>query len=77
MHGHLMGASGAIEALITTMAVHRGAIPPTAHRSELDPACAGVDHVLGEGRDTGRLPLVISNSFAFGGSNVVLAFRPV
>lgn len=75
MHGHLMGASGAIEALITVMAVHKAMIPPTAHRSELDPACIGVDHVLGEGREVGRLPLALSNSFAFGGSNVVLAFR--
>lgn len=75
MHGHLMGASGAIEALITTLAVHKGMIPPTAHRCELDPACTGVDHVLGTGRDVGRLPLALSNSFAFGGSNVVLAFR--
>ncbi len=75
MHGHLMGASGAIEALITVMAVHKGMIPPTAHRSELDPGCVGVDHVLGEGREVGSLPLALSNSFAFGGSNVVLAFR--
>ncbi len=76
MHGHLMGASGAIEALITTLAVHKGQIPPTAHHSALDPACLGVDHVLGSGRDVGRMPLALSNSFAFGGSNVVLAFRP-
>lgn len=75
MHGHLMGAAGAIEALLTVMAVHKGMIPPTAHRAEIDPACAGVDHVLGEGRELGRLPLALSNSFAFGGSNVVLAFR--
>ena len=75
MHGHLMGASGAIEALITVMSVHKGMIPPTAHRSELDPGCVGVDHVLGDGREVGSLPLALSNSFAFGGSNVVLAFR--
>lgn len=75
MHGHLMGASGAIEALITVMSVNKGMIPPTAHRSELDPGCVGVDHVLGEGREVGSLPLALSNSFAFGGSNVVLAFR--
>lgn len=77
MHGHLMGAAGAIEALITVMAVHKAMIPPTAHRSEIDPACRGVDHVLGEGRELRRLPLALSNSFAFGGSNVVLAFRQV
>jgi 3-oxoacyl-[acyl-carrier-protein] synthase II len=76
MHGHLMGASGAIEALITVLAVRKGMIPPTAHDSELDPACVGVDHVLRLGRELPRVPLALSNSFAFGGSNVVLAFRP-
>jgi len=76
MHGHLMGASGAIEALITVLAVRKGMMPPTAHDAELDPACVGVDHVLRVGREVPRLPLALSNSFAFGGSNVVLAFRP-
>ena len=75
MHGHLMGASGAIEALITTMVVHTGQIPPTANVSELDPACVGVDHVLGSGRQMRGVDLAISNSFAFGGSNVVLVFK--
>lgn len=75
MHGHLMGASGAIEAFITTMAVHRRCIPPTAHRSALEESCLGVDHVLGDGRDAPGLRVALSNSFAFGGSNVVLAFR--
>lgn len=75
MHGHLMGASGAIEALITILAVNQGQLPPTAHRSAIDPACTGVDHILGEGRDVGKLPFALSNSFAFGGSNVVLAVR--
>lgn len=75
MHGHLMGASGAIEAFITTMAVHMQSIPPTAHRSAVEEGCRGVDHVLGDGRDAPGLRLALSNSFAFGGSNVVLAFR--
>lgn len=75
MHGHLMGASGALEALIAVMAVHKRMIPPTAHRSPLDPACMGVDHVLGDGREVARLPLALSSTFAFGGSNVVLAFK--
>lgn len=75
MHGHLMGASGGIEALITALAVFKGKIPPTANTRELDPACLGVDHVLGAGRELHRLELALSNSFAFGGSNVVLAFR--
>jgi 3-oxoacyl-[acyl-carrier-protein] synthase II len=77
MHGHLMGASGAIEALITAMSVHKGQIPPTANTVDLDPACLGVDHVLGSGRGVGSFPVALSNSFAFGGSNVVLAFRQV
>lgn len=77
MHGHLMGASGAIEALITTLAVHRGQVPPTAHTTELDPACVGVDHVLGAGRDMSGLRVALSNSFAFGGTNVVLVLRSI
>ena len=75
MHGHLMGAAGAIEALVTAMAVKKGMIPPTAHTTELESTCLGVDHVLGTGRELSALPLAFSSSFAFGGSNVVLAFR--
>jgi 3-oxoacyl-[acyl-carrier-protein] synthase II len=75
MHGHLMGAAGALEAVITVLAVQRGAIPPTANLSDLDPACAGVDHVIGHARRGVAVPLALSSAFAFGGSNVVLAFR--
>ncbi|OYV01898.1 MAG: 3-oxoacyl-ACP synthase, partial [Burkholderiales bacterium PBB5] len=64
MHGHLMGAAGALEALVTVMAVHTGGVPPTAHVAEVDPACAGVDHVLGSGRRDQDVPLALSNSFA-------------
>ncbi|MGM9428333.1 beta-ketoacyl-[acyl-carrier-protein] synthase family protein [Hydrogenophaga sp. MI9] len=75
MHGHLLGAAGAIEALATVLALREQAIPPTAHlQGRLDPACAGVDHVF-EGRDGVPLKAAVSNSFAFGGSNAVLAFR--
>jgi 3-oxoacyl-[acyl-carrier-protein] synthase II len=75
MHGHLMGAAGAIEALVTVMAVHTGHIPPTAHLQQIDPACTGLDHVAGSARRDAGVPLALSNSFAFGGSNVVLVFR--
>ncbi len=75
MHGHLMGAAGALEALITVLAVHSGNLPPTAHLRQIDAACAGLDHVLGSGRHGVALALALSNSFAFGGSNTVLAFR--
>lgn len=74
MHGHMMGAAGAMEALVTIKSVEQGAVPPTAHLSEVDPACQGVDHVMGEARRGLELPVAISNSFAFGGSNAVLVF---
>lgn len=77
MHGHLLGGAGAIEALATVLALHHGQVPPTAHLDELDPACAGVDHVTGTARVCTELQVALSNSFAFGGSNAVLALRSV
>lgn len=75
MHGHLLGAAGAIEAVVTVMALREQAVPPTAHLAgRIDPACEGVDHVLRGRRDV-PLRAALSNSFAFGGSNAVLAFR--
>jgi 3-oxoacyl-[acyl-carrier-protein] synthase II len=76
MHGHQLGAAGAVEALITVLALRAGAIPPTAHLDNIDPACAGLDHVTVARRDQ-PLRAALSNSFAFGGSNAVLAFRAV
>lgn len=74
--GHALGASGALEAAITVLALSQGAIPPTLGQPEgLDPACAGVTHVLGAARRDVPLRAALSNSFAFGGSNAVLAFR--
>lgn len=75
MHGHLLGAAGAIEALATVLSLREGSVAPTAHlQGRLDPACEGVDHVF-EGRRGVPLKAALSNSFAFGGSNAVLAFR--
>lgn len=78
MHGHMLGAAGAIEAIATVLALREQAIPPTAHLNadNLDPACSGVDHVF-TGRHGVPLRAALSNSFAFGGSNAVLAFRAV
>jgi 3-oxoacyl-[acyl-carrier-protein] synthase II len=76
MHGHLLGAAAAIEAIVTVLALRDGVLPPTAHLGELDPACAGVDHVT-TARPGQTLRAALSNSFAFGGSNAVLAFRAV
>ena len=55
-------------------ALREQALPPTAHLDRIDPACAGVDHVT-SARCGGSLRTALSNSFAFGGSNAVLAFR--
>lgn len=75
LHGHLLGAAGAIEAIVTVLALRHGAIPATGQLAgNLDPACAGVDHVF-ESREGQVLQAALSNSFAFGGSNAVLAFR--
>lgn len=74
LHGHLLGAAGAIEAIVTVLALREGAIPPTAHLQRVDPACTGIDHVV-EARCGQALRTALSSSFAFGGSNAVLAFR--
>ena len=76
LHGHLLGAAGALEAIITVLALRDGALPPTANLDSLDPACAGVDHVT-EARRNQSLRAALTSSFAFGGSNAVLAFRTV
>jgi nodulation protein E len=73
MHGHAMGASGAIELVATILAIGRGAAPPTINYSEPDPEC-DLDYVPNEPREM-RIDAAISNSFAFGGLNAVLAVR--
>ena len=77
MHGHMLGATGVLEAIITVLSLHRRQVPPTANltASTIDPACTGVRHVLGGGMELPTLGAALSNSFAFGGSNTVLAFR--
>lgn len=74
MHGHLLGGAGAIEAMITVLALQRRQIPPTAFCTRPDPRC-DVPLVRESGIDAPALNAAISNSFAFGGTNVVLAFR--
>jgi len=75
MHGHLLGAAGAIEAIATVLALRDDALPPTANLAgRLDPACTGLGHLTEVLRGS-RPRAALSNSFAFGGSNAVLAFR--
>lgn len=75
MHGHLLGATGAMEALITVLAVAQGEVPPTANLEQVAADCQGVNHVRGTGLRGVSLQAALSNSFAFGGSNAVLAFK--
>jgi nodulation protein E len=75
MHGHTLGAAGALEAVATVLALRGDFIPPTANFLERDPAC-DLDVVPNEAR-TAQIEAALSNSFAFGGLNAVLAFHRV
>jgi len=76
MHGHLLGAAGALEFAVTVMALKRRQLPPTAHLTQPDPDC-DLDCVPCIGRPSPKLDYALSNSFAFGGSNAVLIARHV
>ncbi|MBY0575457.1 MAG: beta-ketoacyl-[acyl-carrier-protein] synthase family protein [Gallionellaceae bacterium] len=71
MHGHLMGAAGAVEFIAAVLALQHHAIPPTINLHEPDPEC-DLDYVPNQGRTDVKLNAVMSNSFAFGGGNAVL-----
>jgi nodulation protein E len=71
LHGHLIGAAGAVELIGCLSAVQSGLVPPTAGFLSPDPDCT-VDLVTGTARQ-GRFDKVLSNGFAFGGLNAVLA----
>jgi nodulation protein E len=73
MHGHVLGGSSAIEAVVTTLALKHQVYPPTANFLEEDPEC-DLDIVPNEARE-GKMEHALSNSFAFGGLNAVLAFK--
>jgi nodulation protein E len=73
MHGHALGAAGAIEAIAVLLALREGILPPTANFTQADPEC-DLDYIPNVAR-TQRIEAALSNSFAFGGLNAVLAFR--
>ena len=73
MHGHAIGATGALEAVACLMALNEGILPPTVGYETPDPECA-LDVVPNVAR-AARVEAVLSNAFAFGGLNAVLAFR--
>jgi 3-oxoacyl-(acyl-carrier-protein) synthase len=71
MHGHLLGAAGALEFVIAVASMERSLVPPTMHLDSPDAAC-DLDYVAGRARTGIPLRMVMSNSFAFGGTNAVL-----
>ncbi|HHW00056.1 MAG TPA: beta-ketoacyl-ACP synthase II [Clostridiaceae bacterium] len=73
MIGHLLGAAGAVEAIITAKTVQEGFIPPTINYKTPDPAC-DLDYVPNVGRSA-DVEYALSNSFGFGGHNAVLVFK--
>jgi len=73
MHGHALGAAGGLEAVATVLALEQGGVPPTINYQTPDPQC-DLDYVPHQARRR-ELRAALSNSFAFGGLNAVLAFR--
>jgi 3-oxoacyl-[acyl-carrier-protein] synthase II len=74
--GHLLGAAGAVEAIVLVEAVRRGVLPPTLNYGEPDPDC-DLDYVPDGPREAPGLELAVSNSFGFGGQNACLAVAKV
>jgi nodulation protein E len=73
MHGHTLGAAGALEASATILSLQSGVLPPTINFNEKDPEC-DLDYIPNAAR-AAQVEYAISNSFAFGGLNAVLALR--
>jgi 3-oxoacyl-[acyl-carrier-protein] synthase II len=72
MHGHTLGAAGALEAVVSVLAIAEGFIPPTIHCETPDPEC-DLDYVTTGARSIAP-DVVLSNSFAFGGNNTAVIF---
>jgi 3-oxoacyl-[acyl-carrier-protein] synthase II len=71
--GHCLGASGAIEAIISVFACQRNIVPPTINYETPDPEC-DLDYIPNESREV-PVEVVLSNNFGFGGHNACLVFR--
>jgi 3-oxoacyl-[acyl-carrier-protein] synthase II len=72
--GHCLGASGAVEAMFTILAVNRRVMPPTINYEEADPEC-DLDYIPNESREAPDLEVAVSNSFGFGGHNACIVVR--
>jgi 3-oxoacyl-[acyl-carrier-protein] synthase II len=73
MTGHMLGAAGGAEAVVSTLALVRNVLPPTINYTTPDPEC-DLDYVPNTAREV-RVDAVMSNSFGFGGTNAVLVFK--
>lgn len=75
MHGHMLGATGAVELIISALALKNGIIPPTIHLDQPDPEC-DLDYTPHTARQW-QADIAISNTFGFGGNNATVALRRV
>lgn len=73
MTGHLLGAAGGLEAVLTVLAIYHGIMPPTINYETPDPDC-DLDYVPNKAREK-KIRVAMSNSFGFGGTNATLVFR--
>jgi 3-oxoacyl-[acyl-carrier-protein] synthase II len=75
MVGHLLGAAGAVEAIVTIKAMEHSLVPPTINVEQLDPEC-DLDVTPNQAKER-KINVAISNSFGFGGTNAMLVFKAV
>ena len=73
MTGHMMGATGALEAIFLVRAIREGILPPTIHYETPDPAC-DLDYIPNKAREK-HVRVAVSNAFGFGGHNAVLVVK--
>jgi 3-oxoacyl-[acyl-carrier-protein] synthase II len=73
MTGHLLGAAGSVEAIFSVLSIRDGIMPPTINLENQDPEC-DLDYVPQKARE-GKVDVVLSNAFGFGGANAALVFR--
>lgn len=76
MHGHMLGATGAIEAIVCTKVIQEGIVPPTINLDNQDEHVANLDYVPHKAREK-KVHAALSNSFGFGGHNCTLVFKEV
>ncbi|HET7616418.1 MAG TPA: beta-ketoacyl-ACP synthase II, partial [Bacillales bacterium] len=74
MTGHLLGATGGVEAILSVKAIEDAILPPTIHYETPDPEC-DLDYIPNEARKVDNLEIAMSNSFGFGGHNATLVFK--